>query len=400
MKQTMKRGKFTDITGKSLDRRIILLIIGLLLNYLLLEPFGNTLFGSRIGNWVQPSFWLGIGILLFFRARVRVSGKNRYQSFLRVWAFVFALLYIGATIIGGLLNGFGYSPYSHSISGILQNIFQIGTILAGREIARSFLVNSFARKRNIAAAVFTALLMAIISLPLIRFQSLHNYQDIFVFSAQYLAPEICLSLMASYLVYLGGPAPSIIFLGTIQVFQWISPVLPDMKWITAALIGIICPLFSLLSLRGLYAEETRNRHRLRRPEENPVGLLLIVLVAVAIIWFAVGVFPLYPTVVATGSMEPVFQPGDVLLIQKIKPDESLQPGEIIQFRRDNMLIAHRIVDIVNHDNKTGYRTKGDNNAVADSELVQPEDIKGRMVSVIPKIGWPSLLFKSNQLNSP
>ena len=38
--------------------------------------------------------------------------------------------------------------------------------------------------------------------------------------------------------------------------------------------------------------------------------------SVAIIWFAVGLFPLYPSVILTGSMEPDIMPGDVVLVAK------------------------------------------------------------------------------------
>jgi len=387
------------MSEKTYKKRSIILSLTILLNYFIIAPYGASFFGNKISDsWLQSVIWLGIVFLLFFWPRVKVHGKNRHQSFLRLWAFNFSALFILASIIGGLVDGFGRSPYNHSVIGILQNIVQIGVVLVGRELARSFLTNSFVKKENYVGFVILASLMALTDISLSQFLSLHDYKDAIEFSAQYLAPEFTMNLLAVYFVYLGGVVPSLIYLGIIQAFQWLCPILPDLKWITAALIGMLCPYFSYMALRNLYAEENRDKSKIKKEEENPVSLLLTSLVSISIIWFSVGIFPVYPSVVATGSMEPLIMPGDVVLINKVKPAETLtlQTGEIIQFRRDTILIDHRIIEIVKDEKSMGYRTKGDNNSAADSQIVKPEDVRGRIIQVIPKLGWPTLLFKSDK----
>ena len=47
-----------------------------------------------------------------------------------------------------------------------------------------------------------------------------------------------------------------------------------------------------------------------------------------------------------------------------------------------------------------YRTKGDNNSAQDADLVAAEDIKGTIVEVIPKIGWPTLILKNSNKETP
>jgi len=117
------------------------------------------------------------------------------------------------------------------------------------------------------------------------------------------------------------------------------------------------------------------------------------IVSIGIIWFSVGVFPIYPSVIATGSMEPMIKPGDVILIKKT---DDVKLNDVVQFKRDDILIAHRIIDIVEDDKGKSYRTKGDNNSAPDFELVKGEQIKGKVVKVVPKIGWPTLLVKSKK----
>src|SRR5690606_32721854 len=104
---------------------------------------------------------------------------------------------------------------------------------------------------------------------------------------------------------LGGPVLSIIYLGIIQGFHWLSPILTDLKWITTALVGILCPVFFLISLQTIYLSHTKQLKKREQADENPIGWAITSVLSIAIIWFAVGVFPIYPSVIATGSMEPM-----------------------------------------------------------------------------------------------
>jgi signal peptidase len=221
-----------------------------------------------------------------------------------------------------------------------------------------------------------------------------------MFLSQYFAPELSQNLLASYLVFLGGPFASIIYLGIIQFFHWMSPILPNLKWINSALVGILCPVFFLMSLQTSYANHTKGIKKNQKNDEDIFSWIITCILSIMIIWFTVGVFPIYPSVIITGSMEPLIKPGDVILVKKItgmEDIESLSINDVIQFKRDGVLISHRIIEI-NADEEKGllYKTKGDNNSGPDTELVKPQDIKGKIKYTVPKIGWLTLLIKSDK----
>jgi signal peptidase len=87
----------------------------------------------------------------------------------------------------------------------------------------------------------------------------------------------------------------------------------------------------------------------------------------------------------------------VILLHQVRSEEqirSLEVGDIIQFKRDGVLITHRIIEIEEDELKNlSFHTKGDNNSVKDSQVVHPNDIKGIYFGVIPKIGYPTLILK-------
>lgn len=242
--------------------------------------------------------------------------------------------------------------------------------------------------------------MTLTSISLKRYIGIKGSQDLVKLIAQYIAPEFAQNLFACYLVFLGGPLTSVIYLGIIQGFHWLSPILPDLKWITTAFIGVLCPMFFMISLQTIYLDALKKIKIRDKDEDSPISWMITSIISIGIIWFAVGVFPIYPSVIATGSMEPDIRPGDVILVKKIVDMEgvnNLKIDDVIQFRRDSILISHRIIGIRNDEKEgIGFRTKGDNNSSPDTEIVKPEDVKGIIVATVPKIGWPTLLIKSDK----
>lgn len=83
-------------------------------------------------------------------------------------------------------------------------------------------------------------------------------------------------------------------------------------------------------------------------------------------------------VVLSGSMEPEFSEGDLILIKETK---DYKQNDIVVFQGGNNLIVHRIIDI---DGET-ITTKGDANKTAD-EPINVSTIKGKVLFWIPFLG--------------
>ncbi len=114
-------------------------------------------------------------------------------------------------------------------------------------------------------------------------------------------------------------------------------------------------------------------------------------------------------VVVSGSMEPVFYRGDVVVIEKsnfiglheINPAD-LKVGDIIIYQANWFPepVIHRIISVQKgSDGKTYYVTKGDNNPRADPSLVSTDQVQAKVVSlgnqplVIPKVGYITLWLR-------
>ena len=105
-------------------------------------------------------------------------------------------------------------------------------------------------------------------------------------------------------------------------------------------------------------------------------------------------------VVLSGSMLPEIAVKDIVVTKKIEA-ERLEVGDIITFiapdsRYGGISITHRIIDKI-YDDSLGsysYRTKGDNNNVADAALVPNDNILGKVILKVPKLGYIQDLLAS------
>lgn len=371
-----------------------LLPLSIILGIYLLEnlPFikiGSTSYFVYI---IKPLLWFIAIFIIWLLPRVRPSAKLRYHSSLKGYAAYVGIFYILFLFLGGVVEGFGKSPYDLSPVGIIKNLIVLGSILVGRELVRAYLVNNLVKDRPLFTMTIITLLMTALNIPFFRVANLNGGFETLQYLGETVLPELSRNILLTYLVFIGGASPAIIYLTILQGAFWFSPILPNLNWITKSLIGMACPIFSLMFIQYIYLVQAKKlKHRYAK-KENPLGWIVTTVFSIGIIWFALGVFPLQPSVIATGSMEPMIKPGDVIIVDK-KHNKDLKLGDVIQFKKDNIYISHRIIDIIEEKKQIKYRTKGDNNSVWDSDLVTIEEIKGRIIYVVPKIGWPTLLIK-------
>ncbi|MCM0649310.1 signal peptidase I [Clostridium swellfunianum] len=370
-------------------------LIALMMAIYLLENLRAVSFNSSTVfiYAIKPAIWIVISCLIIFFSKIRPKAKIRLYSFLRWWAGYLAFIYIVITMGGGLIDGFGKSPYDLSFIGIIKNLFIVITTLLGREIIRARIVNKSSEKYLYFNIVTISIIFTFLSLPFNRISTLQGTQKIVQYIAQYVIPELSKNILACYLSYLGGSVVSIIYIGVIESFTWVFPILPNLKWITQAVIGGLVPIFSLMFIQFIYFSQIKGRKKNFEEKENPLGWIITATLSIGIMWFSFGVFPVSPAVIATGSMKPMIDPGDMVLVRKLKPDD-IKVGDVIKFKSDNIYIFHRIISVKNDEQQVKYETKGDNNSTADRELVAIENIKGKVIGVIPKIGWPTLILKS------
>lgn len=99
-----------------------------------------------------------------------------------------------------------------------------------------------------------------------------------------------------------------------------------------------------------------------------------------------SIFGYQPYAVLSNSMSPQFETGDMVIIDQVNPD-TIKLDDVIAFHQEGKVITHRVTDIYTQDGNVSFATKGDNNNVVDEEAVTADQVIGKQVFQLPKIGY-------------
>lgn len=124
------------------------------------------------------------------------------------------------------------------------------------------------------------------------------------------------------------------------------------------------------------------------------GLGWSVIVFVGLIIVAGGILPrvlgAVPLTVLSGSMEPAFSPGDLVISQPVDP-RTLATGDVITFQPvsdDPTLVTHRVIGFTFGGGESRIITRGDANGASDAPIVY-DQVMGKVLYSLPYLGYVS-----------
>ena len=360
----------------------------MVLNYIFIFNFQSLNLYYRV---IRPIVCVGL-VVFFVRQKkpiVEVSLKHRY--ILIVLVLVVSIIYLMTYFMLGFLDGFGKNPFNTSPKGIFYNMITFIPFYVALEFFRSFFIHSFPKKRRLLIMGVVVLMFTLFTFTMNQYEAVltNNLEANVIFFGSKFVPELSKNILLVNLSLMGGVWMSFIAKFAFEGMIFFFPVLPNLKWITIALLNNLYPVLSLTFVKNaLFSKD--NRDRRPRALDHTFSWTLTYLSAICVVWFAVGLFPVFPTVILTGSMEPEIYPGDVAVMQKVDK-EDIEIGDIIQFWAEDYFIIHRVVAIENDK----YITKGDNNNTQDSKPVDYGQIKGRLITKVKYIGKPTLLLRTS-----
>lgn len=378
--------------------------------YLLNNLFLTDKFIGQIEIYMlQPILWIFLSITTIYIAKheqLNIWNFKKISRWKRVHSPFILALFVGGfhiflLISVGLFLGFGKSPYSHNLIGIITNFLFIGSPLVAIEISRAYLIKKATSSvKNITFIIgLIAIFFMLINLRLTQIVQLNFYDPVIViqFLGVTLIPLLATNLLASYFAYLGGALTSIGYIGIIKGFEWFSPVLPDLDWALITLIGIIGPAIGFLIIQRNIQITQENvfkvKKRTKRFKDPALSWIAISLVSVLLIFFSFGFLCVQPTVIYGSSMQPSIDVGDIAIVLEV-PIDTIRKGDVIKYKTENANVIHRIHEIFEEGNTRIFITKGDANIAPDNTHISSEQVLGKVVFNLPELGWIPIYFKS------
>lgn len=124
------------------------------------------------------------------------------------------------------------------------------------------------------------------------------------------------------------------------------------------------------------------------------ALLLLAAIAVLALLSSL-LFGWKPDIILSNSMSPTLESGDLAIVVPSEVEE-IEEGSVICFISplDGHSLCHRVVEIGIRGGNRFFRTQGDANDSRDPFAVPTENVRGRTVVRIPKLGFLILALKS------
>ncbi len=366
---------------------LILLLSGLYIQYSGLVT-GMTVY------FILGMLWI-LGYMLMYRTTVIISNERIYSIVLLA-----SIVYVSVTIIEGTVFGWGLNTIDTRPIGILVNLSRFIPYVLFVESLRSYIAHivGFKFKKNSSIIPLIAAIFTILYIPLGKLINPPTTTlSLIKLIARTIMPTYALSILLTYLSYIGGSLASTILLVMVNLPQFISPILPATPWFLEGFTNTVLFLLFTLMIVNTRMELTKPL-RLRGISKREVMGILAYMLSLTIILSFIAT-ETRPYVIVSGSMEPTISLGDIAIVKKIRNVSQVGLGDIIAFKFGDEVVMHRIVAIEQESNIPVFVTKGDANRDIDPWVVEPDKIIGKVVYVIPKLGIP-LIYALMYLNNP
>lgn len=373
------------------EKRVILLLIAILAYYVLLRWLR---FSTEYQSIITTLFWLLLGAYVLFSEKPNRHSKLKFSEFYLLFMLVCAVLYLISYFLIGTIDGFGLNIYDTSFAGIVKNLLIFGSTVALKEWVRNYLINSVQKRFAVFIGIAIVFIFSFSEVNLDTFQKLKTIEDWFSYISKNILPVVFFHVFMTVASYIMGFYGTLIYATLTKFPIWMVRILPNFRWITLLLVGALLPLLFTIVLRSISHKKAVRGKRQEMKQASPYSWIATAIVAVVTVWFALGIFPIFPTAIVSNSMKPQISRGDIVLIQKVDPN-TLKERDVILYALDDIQVFHRIIHVQYKQGVKQFIVKGDNNQFEDPKAVLAEQIIGKHIATIPYLGWPGVLLKQS-----
>ena len=348
----------------------------------------NSFVWNILSNYMMI-IYLIIVILLFKLFFGFEKDRHRYLKDIIMEFVIFLLTFFVLYYLLGIIIGFARTGNYYTLYGVEKFIFPTICYIILRELLRYGIMCK--AQGNKLVIIITIILFILLDISnTIYLTNFSTSYKVLVFIGLSLLPAISNNIVFSYFTLKMGYKPIIFYALIMGLYQYLLPIIPNPDEYLSSVINFLLPIILCYRLYLFYKKDMdeevmRDYHRKRF-----FPLLIPLFIVIILVYFSSGYFRYWAIAVATGSMRPVINKGDVVIIKKIDNYDTLKKGDVIAFHYNNVMIVHRIINIVEDRNDMYFYTKGDANEEDDNFAIKKNMIVGVVNNRIPFVGMPTV----------
>ena len=363
-----------------------LIIFDIILTIILLL---NSFILNILGNYYYMDIFLIVLLILFKFIFGIEKDRHRYIKDILINIIIIYLISFIFYYLFGLIIGF-YRPDNYlTLYGFGTFILPFTVMVIIREYLRMQMLYKTEKSKilTILTIIIFILLELSVSFGTSKFSTNYN---VFIYIALTVLPVISNNIACTYIAKKVGYKANILWILIAKLYLVLLPIIPNSGLYITSIIELLFPFVLIYNIYTFYK---------KRDKDIPISYIkkrifyqlpiLIVIVGI-LVYFVSGNFRYYAVAIATGSMKPKIEVGDVVIIDQEKDYKKLKVGDIIAYKYHGIVVVHRISDIVVIKKEYYFYTKGDANEDVDNYIIYPKTILGDVRFKIPAIGIPTV----------
>ena len=333
----------------------------------------------KLSNCFIPILLVIYFIFSKFITRKEYIRKNETANDVKgiiIYLVVSLLLYF----LLGIIFGFSYNVYSYSFKDIVINLFVLIIPTLIYEYIRYYLIKHSSDKKILYIAITLLIILVDFNTNNLVFD---NSKLLYIRLFSEIIPSVIKNIILTIIMVKYGLSSCLAYQIIYTIFIIYCHYLPNVGYFLNFLILSLIPIVVYSRLKG--EDDRKEIYK----GKNYVEIFTFI-ISFILLLFSFGIFKISPMSVASNSMKPMFERGDLVVYYKVDDKYKLKKEDIIVFNYSGNIYIHRIKKIIKRNDKLYYKTKGDANSNYDGNLTSLDDVIGIYKFKIKYIGYPAL----------
>ena len=358
------------------------------LQILLLIILFFALFVSNIFTRMIVAIILAAYAVVVTHALKKRNILSIYRKQVTILMLVFAVIYLLGFYLMGLYFGYYKAVVQLSTWSVITYIIPLSIIVISSEIIRNVFISQKACLSKLFAFIALVLVDLIVYTNIYDIVTLNGFLNIIGFV---LFASVACNLLYNYICARFGHKPIIVYRLLTVLYAYIIPIIPDVYIFFRSFLRMVFPYVIYMTLEYTYAK-SNFAVAYKDKQRNIIGTTCMLVITTLIIMLVSCQFKYGILVIGSSSMAGHINKGDAIIYERYDGG-LINKDEVIVFKRDNIKVIHRVIDVRVVNGEYRYYTKGDANMQRDDGYVTAKDIIGTTDLRIKYIGYPSLWLR-------
>lgn len=373
-------------------KRSQIIVIGLL-TFMLFALLFNSFITKIFSRYSICVFIFLLDVIAYFLLGFE-KNKSRYNKDIILSLIIYITIYYISIYLFGLFIGFSKNVYNFDFISIVNNIVPVIILIFVSEILR-YIINSKIKDSYLLLGLSLIVFSMIDITFTLNATNFGDFYTVLKVIGLFVLPSLGKNFLFTYLSVKVGFKPNMVYRYLMDIPKYILPIIPNFGAYVESIIYIAFPILVFIIIYNNLKKVDRKVNKIIKSKKSKRSIItyyIIIPLLIITVALTSGYFKYQAIVVATGSMSPNINKGDVVVVKKLSDNEirNLKIGDILVFNRENKIVVHRIYKIYSSGDEIFFKTKGDNNNAPDSYLIEIHEILGIVKLKVRYIGYPTV----------